>query len=159
MSHWCHMKQQQCKLVKVHITVLLLDLFKLCWLMSKNYCHLILGFDSIDGVMRCINCSWNKYDITEGLDVRCTAHHIITLYHIVMALKATSHLARSDIWHFASLPHWGKKIKWVEEEQAWSNGSILNVHTNVSLRCPGSSGTLDQCHVSVQIHSPLISQW
>lgn len=56
----------------------LLDLLKLCWLMSWK--PFLFGFDSINGIMRHINLGKTKYDATEGRDVKCTAHRCVNEY-------------------------------------------------------------------------------
>lgn len=51
------------KIVEVPVALLLVDLFKLCWLVSFHG-YLFLKFNLINAIMRCIDLVRAKYNLT-----------------------------------------------------------------------------------------------
>lgn len=46
-----------------------------CFVIVLLVSYMKQGFDSINGIMKCIHLGRIKYDFGEGPDVKCTAHH------------------------------------------------------------------------------------
>lgn len=92
------------------------------------YSVILYGFSChIEGIMRCINFGWSKYDITDGPGVNCTVRHcsFIKTHILSMSMKRLrGSFSKGGMSNSPDVPSWLQVYAWSWRVKAF----IMNEH-------------------------------